>query len=223
MIPTEHRTIRRAVPLVAIVGLVLLSGCATFDGLQGGPVVELSARPETGRAPLLVHLDACASGAGTGVASHAWSFDDGTGDAVTAASWIDHRYERSGIYLARVTITDTAGRTSTASIEITVENAPPIPSCRISNDAPIVGERVQFDASGSSDPDGDLAEVHWDFGDGTLAQGERVSHVYTEAAVCLVRLEIEDNGGASSTLVHTMTVHLGGEGGGCGGGFPIWL
>jgi len=39
--------------------------------------------------------------------------------------------------------------------------------------------RVTFDASGSSDADGPVSGIHWDFGDGTSASGARVTHEYT--------------------------------------------
>lgn len=221
-----RNSVRQAAAIAAAAGLVLLTGCVFLDGLASSdrPAAALCATPTTGRAPLLVQLNAGTSQAQIGIASHDWSFGDGTDSQTTSTSTVEHTYDRSGIYVARVTVTDTSGRTSSASAEIIIENTPPRPSCRFSNDAPVVGETVQFDASGSSDPDGDLVGVRWDFGDGTTAQGIRVTHIYSEPAVCLVHLEIEDNGGAVSTLSHTMTIHLGTGGESCsGGGVPIWL
>jgi len=216
----KRRTLRWSLPIAAA-GLTLLTGCAALNAIGEGPTAALSVAPPVGPAPLLVRLDAGASTGTAGIVFHQWNFGDGSAET-TEASTIQHRYDRSGTYVASVTVVDTDGWTSSASVEITIENTPPFPSCRFSNDAPVVGEAVQFDASGSTDPDGDVIDVRWDFGDGVTARGSRVTHVYSEPTVCFVRLEIEDNGGAVATLVHTMTVHLG-SGSGCGGGAPIWL
>jgi hypothetical protein len=36
-----------------------------------------------------------------------------------------------------------------------------------------VGERIAFDGTGSTDPDGTIISYQWDFGDGTQADGAR--------------------------------------------------
>jgi len=38
------------------------------------------------------------------------------------------------------------------------------------------GDLVSFDGSNSYDPDGTIVSYHWDFGDGTTAEGESVNH-----------------------------------------------
>ena len=211
---------RRVLVLAMPLGFVFLCGCTLLQGMIGeqAPTAALSGAPAVGKAPLRVRFDAGQSTAEIGIVSYAWDYGDGTAEEATGAPIVEHAYDRSGDYIARVRVTDTSGRTAEASLPVTVENTPPYPSCRFSNDAPVVGERVQFDASGSFDLDGDLVDFRWDFGDGETMRGTRVSHVYDEPTVCIVRLEIEDNQGAVSAVVHTLNVHTGSGGGGCGGG-----
>ena len=53
-----------------------------------------------------------------------------------------------------------------------------------------VGETIAFSAQ--TDPAGVPAlGYHWDFGDGTVAEGPNVAHCYTRAADFLVRLTVD--------------------------------
>jgi PKD repeat protein len=210
--------------LAALSSTVLLAGCAALSGFLGGgaPTVVLSASPTDGPSPLAVRFDASRSEDDARIVEYAWDLGDGTVEASSAASLVDHTYTRSGIFVARLTVTDDDGNAGAGSVTITVENRPPVASFLLSSDAPVVGDRVGLDASGSFDVDGDLVGFTWEFGDGESVRGMRVSHAYTEVGVYTIRLTVEDNGGETASLAHAVTVHLGGSGG-CSGGLPISL
>ena len=63
-----------------------------------------------------------------------------------------------------------------------------------------------FDGAGSSDSDGLLANYAWDFGDGTVAdgQGPSASHTYATAGARTVRLTVTDDDGATATTTRTV-------------------
>ncbi|MGQ9582985.1 MAG: outer membrane protein assembly factor BamB family protein [Thermoplasmatota archaeon] len=56
-----------------------------------------------------------------------------------------------------------------------------------------VGESILFDASGSSDLDGEVVELVWDFGDGASASGWTAFHNYTEPGNYTVVLSVKDD------------------------------
>ena len=68
------------------------------------------------------------------------------------------------------------------------------------------GMSVNFDASGSSDIDGAISSYRWDFGDGTTARGQAVSHAYSSAGKYTATLTVVDNEGAKSSDIVTVDV-----------------
>jgi PKD repeat protein len=75
------------------------------------------------------------------------------------------------------------------------------------NDPPVAawtssanGLLVNFDSSGSHDPDGNIAGYLWDFGDGTTSTLANPSHTYGGAGTFNVNLTVTDNAGAPASL-----------------------
>jgi len=88
-------------------------------------------------------------------------------------------------------------------------NEAPVASFTTSPVAPEPGEQVAFDASGSSDPDGDSLSYDWDFGDGNSATGQNVGHTYDSAGDYTVTLTVSDGNGNSATDSTTLSVSSG--------------
>lgn len=67
---------------------------------------------------------------------------------------------------------------------------------------PGVNQTVTFDASVSNDPDGNISNYRWDFGDGktTVTTGKKITHSYDRMGESIVRLTVTNNsGGVNST------------------------
>jgi WD40 repeat protein len=75
---------------------------------------------------------------------------------------------------------------------------------------PRTGDRIEFDASASSDPDGNIVEYAWDWNsDGSYNEkttGSVIDHTFTDSGSHRVTLRVTDNDGASLTSV-TLTVN----------------
>ena len=105
-----------------------------------------------------------------------------------------------------LTVTDDEGATASDDAVITVNaNQSPVADAGPDQTA-TVGQTVNFDGSGSSDPDGSIVSYDWDFGDDSTGTGVSVTHVYLTAGKYTVTLTVEDNGGKTVPDTATVTV-----------------
>lgn len=207
---------RKTVWAIAAVlgGLLILSGC-TPDPV--GPVQKISATivasPGEGKAPLNVHFDASRSvDPQGGPTDYLWDFGDGT--PVVSGREIQHIYQRAGEYLVTLVVVGPSG-TGRGTTFVRALNNPPTASFTFLPADPFDGESVAFDASASSDPDGDIARYAWDFGDGGTGEGMIVNHTFAHPGEFVVILTVTDAAGAEARATRQVKVEDCSSGG-CG-------
>jgi PKD repeat protein len=128
--------------------------------------------------------------------TYAWDFGDGnTANGVT----VTHTYPIDGTYTVTLTVTDGSGATGSTTLNINVNNAPPTARATASLTTVTVGQLVDFDGSGSSDPGNDPLNYNWDFGDGSTANGVIVNHSWTISGTYTIILQVDDNQGGVGT------------------------
>jgi len=121
-----------------------------------------------------------------------WSFGDGS--ILRAGPKVSHEFKQGGVYRVSVIADDgkdTPCSTSTASISVKV-NTPPAADAG-PNHVCCVNTNSLFDATSSSDPDGDLLTYTWDFGDNSKGEGAVTDHIYKESGSYNVFLTVDDN------------------------------
>ncbi len=181
-------------------GLLLVGavGCVTVP--NQAPIAAITAAPISGGVPLTVQFDASGSRDPDGkIIEYLWDFGDGS---TGSGAQVSHTYTQPGLYPVILTVKDDRGSTAVATVIIKVGNPPPkalFTATATNGFAPLT---VQFDASASSDPASLLSPQRivrheWDFGDGTSAVGQQVSHTYARAGVYTVTLRVFDEDGAS--------------------------
>jgi PKD repeat protein len=70
-----------------------------------------------------------------------------------------------------------------------------------------VGIPVQFNGSGSSDPDGDPLTFSWHFGDAGSGSGVSPTHTYSSPGTYTVTLKVEDGKGGTNTAQTTAQIN----------------
>lgn len=161
------------------------------------PFVSLQA-PDSACVGEQVSFDASGSYDQDGdVLMYTWDFGDGTKELARVGPLVSHRYEKGGEYVVSVTVDDgkaTPCSASRAQVKVKV-NAPPVADAG-PNKVCCIADPVTFDASRSSDPDGDKLTYLWDFGDGTNTEGAKATHEYTKSGTYTISLVVKDNSGS---------------------------
>lgn len=126
------------------------------------------------------------------IISYRWDFGDGT---TASGREVVHEYAQSGVYVARLTIEDNSGLdNNSATVERVVTiNEPPV--AEAGSDQLVTASQVVFDATGSTDSDGEIIAYEWDFGDGETGTGARIAHTYRNPGTYTVGLRVIDGSG----------------------------
>lgn len=137
-----------------------------------------------------------------------WNFGDG--HSGTGAQ-VEHNYEKSGNYQVSLVVDDGKGTPVSQSVDMTAVTINGRPTAVLSGvEKACVSDALTFDASQSSDPDGDSLKYSWDFGDGTVVEGKsKASYQYKKGGTYRVTVSVDDGkGGGCSKASDTVTVKI---------------
>ncbi|MFD1686374.1 PKD domain-containing protein [Halobellus litoreus] len=156
-----------------------------------------------------VSFDGSASSDADGDAlTYSWDFDgDGVEDATGATP--TYSYAAAGSYTVTLTVSDgTATATDSMTVTVGEANNPPVIDSGLdpaTNITATVNESVSFDASNSTDADGDSLTYSWDFdGDGTTdSTNATATYTYDTAGTYNASLTVSDG---TDSVSETYTV-----------------
>lgn len=189
-----------------ILALATFLACkdVTLDRANQAPVTLATATPTSGPAPLTVAFAGSATDPDGSIAAYAWTFGDG---ATSSEANPTHLYATAGTFIAMLEVTDNAGATSQAAVEVAVSvpaNPPPTATASatpISGLAPLL---VTFTGSGT-DSNGTIASYAWMFGDGGASTQQNPTHTYQTSGNFTATLTVTDNGGATGSTTVAIT------------------
>ena len=116
-----------------------------------------------------------------------------------------HDFVTTGSRDVTLTVTDDQGTSDSVVIPVSVVHVNVAPTAAFTFACD--GADCDFDATGSSDSDGDVVSYAWDFGDGATATGMSPSHDYVTFGERDVTLTVtDDEGSTESTTISVATV-----------------
>ncbi len=147
--------------------------------------------------------------------TYTFNFGDGTAPASGAAASRTHVYPTAGTFNAGVTVSDGINpAVNCGTIAITVTSVTPPP-----NNPPVCLNVTVSPGSGTTataintqvlatDPEGDVLNYTYDFGDGTtsITAANSVNHTYAAAGTYTVRVTVRDSAGNSTPCATTPSV-----------------
>jgi surface protein len=169
-----------------------------FTVVNYTPTASPTASVLEGPAPLDVAFDASGSSDPNGDAlTYTWDFKDGS---AAMGATPTHSFA-AGTYEVALTVSD-GELASTDTITITAINTAPVANIVASVTEGLAPLEVSFDASGSSDANGDALTYAWDFKDGTTSTDVSPTHTF-KAGTYDVTLIVSDG-----VLADTATVAI---------------
>ncbi len=169
------------------------------------PQAIFSANPPNGNKGTEITFDASGSRDNDGtIQLYQWDFGDG---ARSEGKVVTHRYESAGMFTTTLTVTDNRQSKTNSTRQIRIENAfPPVAHLNVQPQEGNTNTLFEFDGSTSTDSDGRVQSYEWEFGDGGIASGSRVTHRFSEKGDFSVVLTVTDNDGLESSKEKSLQI-----------------
>jgi len=183
-----------------IIDDVLVSGVTNGEPFPNRPPVANPGGPYSAYKRAAITFNGGASYDPDGDAlTYQWDFGDGT---TASGPSVAHAYSASGTYTVTLTVHDGKTASAPATTIATVSNRAPQAVIYLSRYGTDKYQPIDFDGTGSTDPDGDALTYHWDFGDGATATGAKVSHAWQQSGTYDVTLTVSDGEATAQAKVN---------------------
>ncbi len=129
------------------------------------------------------------------IENYTWDLDD---NIIKYGSRITHKFKKYGTYDVTLTVEDRHGETDSDEVTVLIRNAPPVGVLKFNSEEAVINTNLEFDASDSYDPDGEVEEYYFNFGDGTETDwifDSIVIHQYNAVGEYVITLQVRDDRG----------------------------
>jgi PKD repeat protein len=143
--------------------------------------------------------------------TYQWDFGDG---GTASGVFVSHRFQRIGLYLVKLTVTDQGRATTTVTQAVNVgQGVAPTAAFTFSPAAPAINQDIFFNAGGSTaTPGRRIVDWDWDFGSGRTGTGQTIVKQYGTAGTYTVSLTVTDDAGTQARTTQDVTVGGAGTG-----------
>lgn len=181
-----------------------------------GPTASFSYSPTSPLTNESISFDASSSTDGNGViTSYEWHFGDGS---TASGRTPTHSYSYDGEFTVYLEVHDDNGASNSTTRTVSVQNRKPTVSISSDSDVAVNCYGAEFVPAASSveisftadaaDIDGNVTSYEWDFGDGTTASGQTVSHSFSETCAYDVTVTVTDDDGLTASTTELVVVGM---------------
>jgi MYXO-CTERM domain-containing protein len=159
---------------VSNVAPTITSFAGDADGIEGSPVVYACTASDLGTDDTVTIT---------------WDYGDGE---TATGSPVLHTFVDEGEYTVQCTATDSDGASSTSTMTTTVVNVAPVIEALSVDASADEGDALRFSLTASDVGTADVLTVTWSLGDGTLLEGDSITHSYADNGSYTVKVELDD-------------------------------
>ncbi len=127
------------------------------------------------------------------IENYTWDMGDKT---TLYGSIVIYKYSRYGSFKVTLTVMDNNGATNTDEAKVIITNAQPVAILKLNTPDTYLDKDIEFDASDSYDPDGQVEEYNYIFGDDTESDWiyeSIVIHRYEAVGEYKITLQVKDD------------------------------
>lgn len=172
------------------------------DGVS--PIAAITMNPPSGIGTTKTEFDFDASKSvsseGT-ITNLGFSWDFGDDSTIESGDQAFHRYPEIGVYYLTLSVTDySSNQISKLVLPIEVKDAPSVANFIASPLTAPTDKLIFFNASSSFDPDNEITEYRWDFGDGKIERTPKAEtyHVYKKSGTYKAKVIILNDAGVQT-------------------------
>ncbi|KYK32617.1 MAG: hypothetical protein AYK22_07205 [Thermoplasmatales archaeon SG8-52-3] len=146
------------------------------------------------------------------IVGYSWDFEN---DGIFDTDWINdikitHKYTKIGNYTVRVKVQDNIGAETVASHKIQIIKLQPpkelpVPIINAPNIS-YTNENIFFYGNDSYDPDGEIINYTWEFGDGNFSYLKNPVHIYSKSGNYTITLIVRDNDNLINAIAKKISV-----------------
>jgi len=174
----------------------------TFDVSNSAPRAKIAVSKENPDPGEGLTIGGSSADHENNIEEYDWSIDGQS----YSGEYIQVQFPEVGVYDVHLTVTDSLGLSDSATKTVVVGDLAPTPEITVETEDPIATNPVTFDATESSDRDGEITAYTWTFPDGTEKTGATVEHTFETAETYEVSLAVVDDANNTATTTTTITV-----------------
>ncbi|MHB1708716.1 MAG: beta strand repeat-containing protein [Thermoplasmataceae archaeon] len=177
-----------------------LTGASLTETVDSDPTVSASASTTTADVGYSITFSSTPSG-GTSPYTYSWTIN---GTQVSTSQDFSYSFSSAGSYTVEVTVTDSIGKTYSASVTVTINNNPTV-SIASSQDPTDVGNSVTFTASESGGT-GTISYA-WTVNSASEGSGSTLDYTFSSSGSYYVNVTVTDSDGHTASYSYTETAY----------------